>query len=504
MQFSGTLAARDSKLDATFDSQDLMPWDDFINRIRGKDAEPKVIAGRAHWQGHITGPLVGPTFTGHVMGTNARYDKLYWDEIDGDMSYSPQEFSFTRANVRRDRSSAQLELSLMLDNWSFRPENSWQLDATLVRTDMDGLQALLGYSYPAHGLLSGTFHGRGTHADPELTGLFDIVDPQAWGWRFDRARGEIALRHGEVRVANAELRLVPPAATNANPPPPGLLTGNFTYHTTDGQAVFDLTGAGLPLEGVTRIQTPRLPLGGNISFHLSGQGPLFAPRLDGSLRLVDLKLRNEVIGSFDAKVQSDGSKLGLQIDSAIPSGELHGNLDVSLTGIYPLSGQVTVSQIDLDPLIVSALHLSGLTGHSQIVGRFGISGALVAAGHDFSGCQSVASLAGLPIHQVAEPGSRRVALWQSRSAGAPGKSAWRRYGFPHYRVRTICRGPRAWICAWRELRILGYSADSCPTWMSAALRTWTPRLPGLFRARVSRDEYVCMTPRCATETSPRD
>jgi autotransporter translocation and assembly factor TamB len=99
--------------------------------------------------------------------------------------------------------------------------------------------------------------------------------------------------------------------------------------------------------------------------------------LDGSLRLVDLKLRNEVIGSFDAKVQSDGSKLGLQIDSAIPAGELHGNLDVSLRGIYPMSGQVTVSQIDLDPLIVSALHLSGLTGHSQIVGRFGIFGALL-------------------------------------------------------------------------------------------------------------------------------
>lgn len=377
VHFSGTLAAQTSKLDATFDSQDLLPWNDFINRIRGKDAEPKVIAGRAHWQGHITGPLAGPTFSGHVTGTNARYDKLYWDEIDGDMAYSPEGFSFTRANVRRDRSSALLEVSLMLSNWNFRPENSWELDATLVRTDTDGLQALLGYSYPAHGLLSGTFHGRGTHADPELTGLFDVVDPQAWGWRFDRARGEITLRHGEVRIANAELRLLPPAVSTANPPAPGLLTGNFSYHTSDGQAVFDLTGAGLPLEGVARIQTPQLPVGGNISFHLSGQGPLFAPKLDGSLRLIDLKLRNEVIGSFDAKVQSDGSKLALQVDSAIPTGELHGNLGVSLAGAYPLSGQVNVSQIDLDPLIVSALHLSGLTGHSQIVGRFDISGALL-------------------------------------------------------------------------------------------------------------------------------
>ena len=378
VQFSGTLAAQTSNLEATFDSQDLVPWDDFINRIRGKDAEPKVIAGRAHWQGRVTGPLVRPTFTGHVTGASARYDKLYWDEIDGDMAYSPEGFSFTRANVRRDRSSAQLDLSLMLSNWNFGPENSWELDATLVRTDTDGLQALLGYSYPAHGLLSGTFHGRGTHADPELTGLFDVVDPQAWGWRFDRARGQITLHHGEVRIANAELRLLPPAISSTNPPAPGLLTGNFTYHTSNGQAVFDLTGAGLPLEGVSRIQTPQLSVGGNISFHLSGQGPLFAPKLDGSLRLVDLKLRNEVIGSFDAKLQSDGSKLALQVDSAISTGELHGNLGVLLGGAYPLSGQVSVSEIDLDPLIVSALHLSGLTGHSHIGGRFDISGALLA------------------------------------------------------------------------------------------------------------------------------
>ncbi len=377
VQFSGTLAAQASNLEATFDSQDLARWDDFINRIRGKDAEPKVIAGRFHWQGHLTGPLVRPTFTGHVRGTEAHYDKLSWDEIEGDMAYSSEGFSFTRANVRRDRSSAQLELSLMLDDWSFRPESPWQLDATLVRTDSDGLQALLGYSYPVHGVLSGTFHGRGTHANPQLTGLFDILEPQAWGWRFDRARGEITMRHGEVRIANAELRLLPLAANGAPAAAAGLLTGNFTYGTTDGQAIFDLTGAGLPLEGVTRIQTPQLPVAGSISFHLSGQGPLLAPKLDGSLRLVDLRLGNEMVGSFDAKVDSDGSKLALRVDSAISAGELHGSADVSFSGAYPLTGQVMVSQIDLDPLIIGALHLSGLTGHSQVSGQFGISGELL-------------------------------------------------------------------------------------------------------------------------------
>ena len=40
-----------------------------INRLRGKNAEPKIIAGLFHWQGRLTGPLAGPTFTGHVTGS---------------------------------------------------------------------------------------------------------------------------------------------------------------------------------------------------------------------------------------------------------------------------------------------------------------------------------------------------------------------------------------------------------------------------------------------------
>ena len=108
----------------------------------------------------------------------------------------------------------------------------WQFDATLVRTDTDGLQELLGVSYPVHGLLSGDFHGKGTRANPEMNGLFDVVAPEAWGWKFDRARGQINLLAGEVRISNAELRLLPPAAPMGRQVvPQGVLTGNFMYRT---------------------------------------------------------------------------------------------------------------------------------------------------------------------------------------------------------------------------------------------------------------------------------
>jgi len=378
VQFRGSITADHSLLDVTFDTKDLLPWDDFIDAIRGKDAARKVIAGQIHWQGRLTGPIAAPTFAGHVKGSNTRYDNLYWDELEGDMTYSPDGFDFVRARASRGSSSAQLDLSLTLDNWGFQPYSPWSFDVSLVRTDSDGLQSLFGTSYPIHGLLTGSFHAKGTRAETQLTGLIDVISPDAWGWKFDRARGELSIAHGEVRVSNAELRLLPPPSVASEAPvPPGLLTGNFSYRLGDGNVGFDLTGAALPLEGISRLQTPSLPVGGRLSFHLSGQGPMLAPHLQSSLRLVDLRLGADVLGSFQGQLDSDGSRLSLQVDSEISTGELHGHAEVSLGGDYPLTGQIDVRQLELDALIAAGLHLSGLTGRSQVDGQFMLSGSLL-------------------------------------------------------------------------------------------------------------------------------
>lgn len=368
--FHGTLGMDDSSLDAAIDTEDLFVYDDFINRIRGVKAEPQVIGGRFHWQGRLTGPLIAPTFAGYVKGTEARYGALYWDEVEGELTYSPEELHLVRGRARRGRSSAELELSLALGNWSFSPDSEWAFDVNLVGADTDDLQKLLGTSYPAHGLLNGQFHGKGTRASPEFSGLFDMSDATAWTWRFDRARGQLTMGNGEVGISNAEVRL-PAHAPGA---PAGLLTGNLLYHTDSREVSFDLTGAGIPLEAIERIQSARFPLGGRLNMQLRGQGPMLAPELHATLRLVDLKLGNDVVGSFDGKVDSDGHRLTATIASAMPAGRLSGKLDMTLSGEYPLVGEVTGEQIHFDPFIVSAMHLTGLRGHTLVDGHFAIAG----------------------------------------------------------------------------------------------------------------------------------
>ena len=370
IQFRGALSAIDSSIDATVDTEDLSPWDDFINRLRGPAVERQMIGGNVHWEGRLTGPLGGPTFTGRFKGSDAQYGALYWDDIEGELTYSPDELHLARGRARRGKSSAELELALDLDNWSFSPESGWTFDVNLVGADTDDLQKMLGTSYEAHGLLTGEFHGKGTRAQPEFSGLFDMSKATAGSWRFERARGQLSIHPGEVRIANAELRL----AAHAPGAPMGLVTGNLDYHTATGEVTFDFTGAAIPLEAIDKIQMARLPVAGRLNLQAHGQGPLRAPELHATLRLVDLKLGSDVVGSFDGKVDSDGRHLTATIDSAMTSGRLAGKMDVGLGGDYPVTAHVTSERIDFNPFLVSALHLSRMNGHSLVDGQFDVAG----------------------------------------------------------------------------------------------------------------------------------
>jgi translocation and assembly module TamB len=370
--FAGTLGGPDSNLEIGLDDHDLTAWDDFINRLRGENAAPVRVTGIANWRGKLTGPLLDPTFTGHVHLQNAAYGNLLWDDAEGEITYSSAQFQFERGRARKGTSSAQIELWLELKDWSFTPNAEWKFDADLARTSTDGLQQIFGWSLPVHGLLSGQFHGRGTRNNPQVNGLFDLVELNVWDWPLDRARGEFSVDHAGVRISNLELRMTPPGKASA----PSLLTGNFSYRFADANVNFDLTGAVIPIEGIRRIQTPRLPLGGTLSFQLHGSGPILAPVAQGTMRLVDLRAGQDLLGSFEGKLDSDGKKVRVELSSALPADRLRGFVELGFTGNLPIYGELDVKDMAPDPLIRSGLHMEGLTGHSSMDGHLKLTGAL--------------------------------------------------------------------------------------------------------------------------------
>jgi translocation and assembly module TamB len=362
----GFLGGKDSRLELKVKTKDLVVWDDFINDLRGAEAMPTRIAGIVDWDGRILGPLGGPTFVGHIRATQALYDTLYWDDLAGDLEYSPDAFRLSKTVVHRGQTSANLDVFLQLNGaWGFRPQSEWTLEAQLKHAPTIDIQEVFGTNYPVAGFMSGSFRGSGTRTAPVIDANFTFDDIEFKGYHFDQLAGLLHLKHDEYRLSQFELRK-----------DAGRVSGDILYHPLELEAEYNVHGAGIPLEKFAALQTPTIPVSGRLEFDLRGSGPIFAPQAAGELRLVNLQIGSELAGDFHGGFTSDGQKLRVSLASELSRGSFQGQIALGLTGDNPISGSLAVKEFDMDAFIIAGLHLKQLTGHSSVDGVFTISGAL--------------------------------------------------------------------------------------------------------------------------------
>jgi translocation and assembly module TamB len=374
----GVLAPRNSTMNVRVEIGALETYKDFIGGLRGAapgSAEAaKQISGSVRWDGKIAGPSSGPAFQGHLRGERARYDGVFMDFLEGDLTYSPSELSLERGHARSGNMETDIEGRLSLTKWSFLPENDWTAEANFEKIPAEDLAKALGISSPVQGSLTGQFHGRGTRGQPGVTGLFDLADGKVYGLSFNRLRGQLNASADEVRIADAELRFFPPGKENGRGA--GIITGSAGYRYQDQTISADLVGAALPLENLEKLQSVRFPVGGQVSFRLKANGPMRTPVGEGSVRVVDLRIGEVIIGSFDGKLASDGREAHLDLSSAMTTGAISGSYTLGLADPYPLSGKVSIKNIDLDPFLLTALHLKEFSGHANADGEISVNGSL--------------------------------------------------------------------------------------------------------------------------------
>lgn len=366
LDFEGPLGQFDSGLEVNFRADDLVEWDDFIGAIRGPEAGTHRVAGKIEWRGRILGPLVGPSFVGHLHATNPAYDQLTWDALDGDLDYSPDGFHLNNTTMTRGQTSAKLDLWLKFDgDWNFLDKSPWTLDARVENASSGDVQAVVGTSYPATGQIGGEVHGSGTRGAPVLDANLSVDDVEVRGWHFDRFSGQLHWQSDEVRLSHAELR----GST-------GVVAGAVLYRPDEQLTEFNITGTGIALEKIKALQTASLAVGGRLDFNLRGSGPLRASLAQGDVRVTNLKLGTEPEGDFNAQLSSDGQNARVTLTSEPQHEKLQGELTVGFGGDEQVSGKLSVVQFDLDPLIAAGLHLTQLTGHGSADGVFTFSGAL--------------------------------------------------------------------------------------------------------------------------------
>ena len=91
---------------------------------------------------------------------------------------------------------------------------------------------------------------------------------------------------------------------------------------------------------------------------------------------MDLRVGQAVIGSFEGELTSDGRTARLKLGSAMSTGELSGAVTLGLADPFTLDGKVNIRNIDLDPFLVSALHLESSVGTEVRMAETAVKGSL--------------------------------------------------------------------------------------------------------------------------------
>jgi translocation and assembly module TamB len=365
LSLKGTIGGQNSNMATDLTTTRLSDWDELIDYLRGRQAKPVPITGQAVWHGSITGPIGHPLFSGHARVRDGSYGQLQFNEIDGRLAYSPSGLELTNMRVRRGSSLASVSLHLGLTKWGFLPSNQWSLHLRLIRADTADLQHLAGTHYPVEALLTGQFEGGGTHSRPRFSGTFQLDDLTSHGYQFAKVTGRLELDPHVIRVAGVTATLGT-----------GRIGGELSYLRPSGQVQFNVFGNAVPLEKVRQIQSPSLPLAGNLDFRLAGSGPLRSLRGEGVVHVTGLRASGDLVGNLTGDVTSDGRHVQVAISSSLIRGKLNGSIGLLMADSYPIHGQLVAEGIDLDPFIQAGLHLKGLTRRSKIDGKFLLTGEL--------------------------------------------------------------------------------------------------------------------------------
>ncbi len=340
-------------------------WAPVVNALRsGKEPLPLELLGRADFRGSLRGALRAPRLEGRLETAAFRYGDARWTRFAGNLAYSADLLRISEGELRRDGSSARVNLSAQLEHGEITEHSPFSLQAEVEGANLADLQALAGTAYPVTGRVDGSLKASGTRQSPQGGGSVHVTNGTLMGEPFDDLRAGLQLDKGELRTS--DLVLKKGAAQ---------VTGQASYREADGSYSFQFTGTGLSLAEIERLRSDDIRLSGAAGFRASGSGTLQRPSFDATVEIADLEVNGERVGKLAATLERRDARLNAQVQSQFLQGTVAGKLSAELAGDYPLQGRLDFTRIDLDPLFAPAVRGS-VTTHSTSTGSVAFSGPL--------------------------------------------------------------------------------------------------------------------------------
>lgn len=360
--------AGQTNLQVTVSVSGLAEWSPVIGAVRpGKEPLPLEIGGRVEFRGTVRGTVSSPNLEGHLQAVNFRYAGTQWDRFSGDLAYSPQVLRVTQAQLQRAGSSARFDLTANLQRGEFTDATPFSLQAVVERAQVADVQALAGTAYPITGQLNASIRASGTKLNPQGSGFVQVTNGTLEGQSFDSLRADLNFSQRVLNATNIVLKKGP-----------SQIGGEAEYRPADHFYRFQLAGNRIALAEIAALAPIDLTISGLADFRASGAGTVERPSLNASAQISNLAVSGERVGTLSATIETRDNLLTATLQSQLLKGNASAKVTAEMAGDFPARGRLEFYDVDLDPLLGTAVR-GRITTHSSTTGAVTLSGPLKKA-----------------------------------------------------------------------------------------------------------------------------
>jgi translocation and assembly module TamB len=398
-----------SQLQAQVTTGDLSEFDRALRVIGvsangqiGSKVIPIALHGQASFQGTVSGSLVELAAKGHLTASNFEVvmsgpqaesaershavsmpiaqpsstpqdapavQTIHWDQLQADAEYTPELIAIQQATLTRGKTavhvSGQLHAHRIFGKQTaFDGQSALIADLRVQEASVPEVLALAGQNVPVTGTLNLQAHAGGEVGNLNGGGHLTIRGGEAYGEPYRSLDADLRFAGREIGVSKLTL------LQNG-----GRLTGNGGYDLTAKSFHFDAQGSGFELAHFQILQNGKLTIAGQLTFDAHGNGTVKSPSVTAKAHLAGLQLGDQAVGDVNADAHSEHGTLFMTLATHLNSAKLDASGQMALSGDYITQARVTVSDLDVDP-IVRALKVKGLSGHSSINGEVTMNGPL--------------------------------------------------------------------------------------------------------------------------------
>ncbi|MBI2683587.1 MAG: translocation/assembly module TamB domain-containing protein [Acidobacteriales bacterium] len=372
----GTWGTDKAEMKVNIATTDLSELEPPIALFGGPSRMPVSIAGRAGFEGTVSGPLLSPRVRGHLRANDFASQmwlpsrpqpaprRIHWDSLEAGVDASASRLVLREVRLQHGGSTIELQADAGLRRWRLTDDSPVRLQTKIRNASLREVQQLAGLDYPFTGQMQLSLELGGTMAAMHGEGDLQVSNGTLWGEPFDGFRSPIRFSGSSGELGHFTV------SKGSN-----TITGSVSFDHRVRTIQFDLSGHKLALADFQRLQFPRITLTGTAELTAGGQGPLDAPNVQAKLQVSDLTVNGEQEGGLEATAQSRGRRLELDVVGRLRDSRLLAKGTVEMAGALPANLHFEMDRVDLDPLL--DLYLSGrLTGHSSFSGTVDLDGPL--------------------------------------------------------------------------------------------------------------------------------